>query len=107
MWSWAVVFPRRPVRVILVLKCNPNGRGQRCQLRSSGAAAGVLALMLCLDYTVRWRIRTMSGWTVLPILHFVGWGFCTLWVLGTCWKEGMWGNALTWFNWCQAFWLSV
>src|SRR5258708_9071184 len=49
----------------------------------------------------------MSGWTVLPILHFVGWGFCTLWVLGTCWKEGMWGNAVTWFNWCQAFCLSV
>ncbi|HUY36765.1 MAG TPA: hypothetical protein VMV69_28785 [Pirellulales bacterium] len=49
----------------------------------------------------------MNGWTVLWILHLVGWGFCTLWILGTCWKEGMWGNALTWFNWWQAFFLSA
>ncbi len=48
----------------------------------------------------------MSGWLVLSILHFVGWGFCTLWVLGTCWKERMWGNVITWFNWWQAFILS-
>ncbi|HVC98838.1 MAG TPA: hypothetical protein VND64_34555 [Pirellulales bacterium] len=48
----------------------------------------------------------MSGWTVLPVLHYLGWGFCTLWVLGTCWKERMWGNAVNGFNWWQAFLLS-
>jgi hypothetical protein len=48
----------------------------------------------------------MTGWKVLPILHLIGWGFCTLWVLGTCWKERMWGNAISWFNWWLAFLLS-
>jgi hypothetical protein len=49
----------------------------------------------------------MNGWKVLLILHCVGWGFCTLWVLGTCWKERMWGNAITCINWCQAFIVSL
>ncbi|HEV3002990.1 MAG TPA: hypothetical protein VGX78_00945 [Pirellulales bacterium] len=49
----------------------------------------------------------MTGWMVLTILHLVGWGFCTLWVLGTLWKERMWGNVINFFNWFQAFLISA
>jgi hypothetical protein len=49
----------------------------------------------------------MTGWMVLTILHMVGWGFCALWVLGSYWKERMWGNTINFFNWFQAMLVST
>src|SRR5438105_2560513 len=49
----------------------------------------------------------MNGWVVLIVLHLIGCGFCTLWIFGSCWKEQLWGNAIAFFVWVQAFFVSV
>lgn len=44
----------------------------------------------------------MDGWTVLRYIYLIGLAFIALWILGTCRNEGLWGNALMFFNWCVA-----
>ncbi len=45
----------------------------------------------------------MDGWSTMLMIHWVGLGFVSLWMLGTTRKEGVWGNALLFFNWFIAF----
>lgn len=49
----------------------------------------------------------MDGWNTMMIIHWVGLGFVSLWILGTTRSEGLWSNVLLLFNWCIAFYATL
>jgi hypothetical protein len=48
----------------------------------------------------------MNGWQVLHYIFYAGLVFVGLWIIGTNLKEGLWGNALLFCNWCIATYIA-
>src|SRR6185437_3838876 len=48
----------------------------------------------------------MNGWQVLHYIFYAGLVFVGLWIIGTNLKEGLWGNALLFGNWCLSTYIA-